>query len=138
MARPTTTVCDTDNYVSAGACFASMNSHQRQALKVYLKVKELAALGGTDYTAQLGNAGTLVTAARFVRGKLNPFQRELARLVIDQDNANSAGAAISTDINVLETAIACLKDFDRNTLDAMDVYITCLLGRHAAWPQVNL
>lgn len=136
--RPTTTVCDTDNYIAASACFKTLNSHDRQALTVYLKVKELAALGGTDYTAQLGNDGTLATAARFVRGKLNPFQRELARLVINQDNANSSGAAISSDINVIASQIACLSDFDRNMLDAMDVYITCLLGRHSAWPQTNL
>jgi hypothetical protein len=138
MSRPTTTVCDTDNYVTAGACFKAMTSHQRQALMVYLKVAELAALGGTNYLAEMGNSGSLATAARNVRGKLNPFQREIARLVIQQDASNSAGAATSTDINALETAISCLKDFDRNTLDAMDVLLTCQLGRHAAYPQTDL
>jgi hypothetical protein len=58
-------------------------------------------------------------------------------MVINFDNANDAGAAISSTIDTIETAIACLRDFDPGTLDAMDLYITCLLGRHAAWPQVN-
>ncbi len=138
MSRPSTTACTIDNYMTGSACFKDMTSHERHALTVYFKVKELAALGGTDYTNQLGNGGTLVEAAACVANALNPFQRELARMVINQGNANDAGAATSTNIQTLASAISCLKDFDKNTLDAMDLVVTCLLGRHAAYPQVNI
>lgn len=138
MSRPSDTACTIDHYLTASACFKAMTPHQQRAAQLYFKVKELAALGGTDYTSELGNGGTLVTASACVKNQLSePNNRKLARMVIDYDNANDAGAAISTDIETIETAIACLRDFDPGTLDAMDLYITCLLGRHAAWPQVN-
>ncbi len=139
MARPSETVCTVSNYADASGCFKALSSHERQALMVYLKVRELAGLGGTDYTAQLGNGGTLVEAAACIYQSLQGnLAYDLAKLVIQQDNTNSAGGATSTDIQTLAEAIKCLKDFDETTLKAMDLHVTCLLGRHAAYPQVNL
>lgn len=142
MSRPSETACLVSTYISDSACFKAMTPHDQKALILYLKVKELAALGGTDYTRELGNGGSLVTAAACVKNQLlnnfGPLGMNMALFSINQDNANSSGAAISTDIQTLATEIECLKDFDPTTLDAMDIVITCLLGRHAAWPQVDL
>lgn len=125
------------NFISESACFQNLNETQQKALMVYLKAKELAELGGTDYTAQLGHSGTLNTAAA-AYNTMADWQVELAHLVIQQDNANSAGAAISTNIQTLMDEIKCLEDFSNSTLDRMDLLLTCQLGRHAAYPQVNL
>jgi hypothetical protein len=137
MSRPTETVCLMSNFISASACFQNLNERQQRALMVYLKAKELNALGGTNYTAQLGPSGTLNTAAA-AYNTMADWQVRLAQLVIEQDNANSAGAAISTNIQTLMDEIKCLENFPDATLDRMDLLLTCLLGRHAAWPQVNL
>lgn len=125
------------NFISAAACFQNLDASEQKALMVYLKVKELAALGGTDYTAQLGHSGTLNTAAAAYK-TMKDWQVNLALLVIEQDNANSAGAEISTNIQTLMDEIKCLNDFPDATLDRMDLLLTCLLGRHAALPQVDL
>ena len=119
------------------ACLRNLSSHDLIALDVYLKAKELAALGGTDYTAQLGNGGTLAQAAACIKNQLTPYQRNLALITIDAENAIDSGATIPSAQADLIDAIKCLKDFDSTTLKAMNVYITCLLGRHAPWPQVN-
>lgn len=136
MARPTTTNCLDSYYLSQSACFKQLSTHDQQALMVYFKAAELAALGGTNYLAALST--TLVTDAACAYNKLNPSQYVLAELVIEQGNANDAGAATSTDIQVLSGLIKCLKNQNETMLKAMDLVLTCKLGRHAALPQVNL
>lgn len=137
MSRPSETACLRDTFIDNSKCFAYLNPQEQQALMVYLKVKELAALGGTDYTNELTPDGQLNTDS-IAYVKLTPPQVALSYLAIELDNATSAGATISTDINVLAQEIACLKNFDPADLTRMDLLVTCLLGRHAAYPQVNL
>lgn len=104
------------------------------ALEVYYKAKQLAAIGGTDYTAGLGPDGSLNTAAVEFK-TMNEFEVELAHLVIDKNNAVAAGATISSDIQTLMSEIKCLKNFDVPTLERMNLLLDCKLGRSKAYPQ---
>ena len=135
MARPTADVCDIDTFASSGACYKRFDKHQRHAIRVYLKVIELAALGGTDYTAELGPSGALNLAAA-AYNTLTAEQREIALLTILEDNAISAGSA--EDTQDIEDEIACLKNFGPDALARMELLLDCLLGRHAAIPQADL
>ncbi len=104
---------------------------------VYFNVLELAALGGTNYTAQLGGTGTLQLAAA-CNLTLDPTQQELALLLINMNNANDAGSAsIPATQAQLADAIACLKNQPPAMLDAMYLTVQCLLGRHQVLPQVD-
>ena len=82
MARPSTTACTRATFTDDVACLKNFDLHQRKALMIYFNVVELAALGGTNYTAQLGPAGTLATAAA-CNDTLDPDQKELAALLVD-------------------------------------------------------
>lgn len=135
--RPTTTVCLASNFVSYNACYNALNSQEQKAFAVYLKVLELAALGGTNYSAELGPSGTLNTdAAAYNRLTVN--QRDIGRLVILADNADSSGATVPVTKAAIATAIECLKDFTMDALDRMELVLDCKLGRHAAIPQSDL
>jgi hypothetical protein len=68
---------------------------------------------------------------------LTPYQRDLARLLIAQNNAADAGVTLPADA-ALPDEIKCLELQTSSMLDAMELTLRCLLGRHAAWPQVNL
>lgn len=137
MARPTETVCLRSNFATANPCYKVLTPHERRALAVYFMVQELAALGGTDYLAELGPDGTLNTAATAYK-TMNLVERQVARLVILADNVDSAGATPPATKVQMADAIKCLKNFTVDDLDRMELLLMCLLGRHAAMPQVDL
>jgi hypothetical protein len=137
VSRPSETACLLSTFVSETACFKILSLHEQQALMVYLKILELEALGGTDYTEEMGPSGELNLAA-VDYDTMDRFTRNLARLWIQKDNAESSGATVSDDIQVIKEAIKCLVNFDQNVLDKMDLLLTCQLGRHAAMPQVDI
>lgn len=120
--------------MSGAGCFLSpvLNSHQQMAMRIYFEASQLKAIGGTDYTSALST--TLVTDSDCLK-TLYPGERDAVRLVIEENNANSAGAALSTSINTLMKAIACLQNVDANTMEVMEIFLRCQLGRGKAYPQ---
>ena len=120
--------------MAAAGCLKSpvLNSHQQMAMRIYFEASQLKAIGGTDYTSALST--TLVTDSDCLK-TLYPGERDAVRLVIEENNANSAGAALSTSINTLMTAIACLQNVDANTMEVMEIYLRCQLGQAKAYPQ---
>lgn len=136
MARPSESACTRAHFTDGVACLVPFDSHQRKALLVYYNVLELAALGGTNYIAQLGPTGTLQSAAA-CNLTLDPTQQELALLLINQGNADDAGATLPATQIATADAIACLKNFPPAMLDAMYLTLQCLLGRHQVMPQVD-
>ena len=131
MANPT---CSRASLMAAAGCLKSpvLNSHQQQAMLIYFMASQLKAIGGTDYTSALST--TLVTDSDCLK-TLYPGERDAVRLVIEENNANSAGAALSTSINTLMKAIACLQNVDANTMEVMEIYLRCQLGRAKSYPQ---
>ncbi len=129
--------------ITAQPCFtgSTLTPLQRKSLLIWFRAKELAAIGGTNYTAVL--ASTLLTDSNSFVGKasfnidheygLSEF--ETAQLVIEKNNAVAAGASISSDINALMISIAPLSGANQRQLDAMLLFLLCRLGVHKAYTQ---
>ena len=133
MANPT---CSTANFQTQGACLKNFSREERKALLIYFNVLELAAIGGTNYTAQLGHAGTLATDSECFRLVNNPTQApSIPYLVIAQAAATNAGGNPATTPTALATAILCLVDFTPAQKAAMMLYLACSLGSHKSYPQ---
>lgn len=94
-------------------------------------VKELTALGGTDYSAVLDS--TLISDAVTFGDTMNLAQRSTALLAIYRNNAVAAGATIPSDPSTLADNVKCLDNYqDLNTVELM---LLCKLGVHKAYPQ---
>lgn len=105
-----------------------LNERQYKALLIYLNVLELAAVGGTDYTAVMNS--TLITDAVNLASTMTPDQRRIAYANIAYNNAVAAGASPSTDIQVLNAATGCCFQNLSNDLDAILLLLACKLGKH--------
>lgn len=137
MSRPSEVACTRDTFTDDVACLTNFNANEQTALMIYFNVLELAALGGEDYTDELGPDGTLATDSA-CNATLTPYQKGLAALLVNQNNASDAGATVPDTQAALASAIACLKNQPIGMLDAMLLNVQCQLGRHAAYNQVNL
>jgi hypothetical protein len=118
--------CTLEGLISEGSAkFTNLRAHDRRALMVYMLIQELAALGGTDYTADFSQL--LEDVAPF--SAMREDQREGALIQIFKENAVEAGATISDDINEVMAAAACINC--KADLDLILLYLTCQLGVHA-------
>jgi len=136
MANP---VCTVASLTAAAACFATLPSNQRYAAKVFYNSRELQALGGTDYTLQLGSGGQLeADAVCYMNLPLLEAQVPTAYdLVIALNNAVNVGAflAFPPTSDLFNAAIACNKNFSPAQHAAQLLLLQCLLGSHKAYPQ---
>jgi hypothetical protein len=104
-----------------------LNEVQQKALMIYLNVLELAAVGGTDYSAAMTT--TLIADATALVSTMNPNQRRIALLNIAYNNAVAAGATVPTSIQELNAATGCcFQNF--SDLDAILILLACKLGKH--------
>lgn len=115
-----------------GFGLAGLNPTQFKAAMIYFKVLELAAIGGTNYTAALTT--TLVADAVALTKTMDPNQRRIAMLNIARNNAINAGASVPASVNALNLATACcLQAY--GDLDALLILLECKLGTSKAYPQ---
>ena len=129
MANPT---CTTASLITS--CFkCPLQEKQRMAFKVWFMVNELAAIGGTDYTAALGT--TLLDDANDLISAMTRDDREVAELSIAFNNAVEAGATLSTDVNTLIEDVRLLVDASDDQLQQMYLLLLCKLGVHKDYPQ---
>lgn len=91
---------------------------------------ELAAIGGTDYTATMET--DLIDDAIQLTKTMDPNQRRLARLNIARNAALQSGAVPDTGVSGLSQA-CCLVNYP--DLDGVLLLLDCALGRHADYPQ---
>jgi len=138
MANPTCTPALLINSAIA-ACFENFDRSERLSLLVYLNALELAAIGGTNYNAQLGHSGTLMIAAECYKQQLskkNPVVvPSIPYLVIAFNAATNAGGAPASTPATLAAAIACNKDFTLQQKAAQALLLACSLGSHKSYPQ---
>ncbi len=130
MANPT---CTAASLVESFPCLspAVLNSHLAQAIRIWFLVKELQALGGTNYSAVLDS--TLINDAVQFGDTMNLGQRDTALMAIYRNNAVAAGATIPSDPSTLADNVKCLDNYqDLNTVELM---LLCKLGVHKAYPQ---
>jgi hypothetical protein len=133
MAAPT---CTTAGFQSGAACFKPFSRSGRLSLLIYFNAIELAAIGGTNYTAQLGHSGTLMSASECFLLLDNPVViPSLPYLVIAYNNAVNAGGAPASTKAALSAAIACNIDFTFAQRAAQLLLLQCSLGSHKAYPQ---
>jgi len=117
------------------ACYRNgiLNPAQQWALLVYGQVLELAAIGGTDYSAALKTTLQSDTACP-------PIDDDamLAALInIQFNNATEAGATVPETIQTKIAAAACLQYVPGGVerLKRIALLLTCKLGRHESYPQ---
>lgn len=133
MANPT---CGYAHFGAETSCFKSFNREERKSLLIYFYAKELAAIGGKDYTAQLGHSGTLSADSECYKRLDNPScPPSLILLDIASYAAVNAGATVASTKDALATAIACNKDFPPVDKDAQILWLICNLGQHKSYPQ---
>lgn len=122
-------VCDPDVLSQSDACFDGpcLGLTRQRAILIYLMAKEYEALGGvTDYS---DNVAQLQIDSKAWQ-KIPPGSRFAALLEIYRQNAITAGATgLDSKITIAEAAACfdCIPDQDNAIL-----YLTCLLGVHAA------
>lgn len=102
---------------------------------IYFMVKELAANGGTDYSAVM--TSTLISDALALVGRSDRNQRHTGWLNIAYNNAVSAGATVPdadalSDINALT---GCCFQNEQVDFDAIMLLLACKLGVHKDYPQ---
>lgn len=107
------------------------------ALLVYFNAAELAAIGGTNYLSALTT--TLNTDANVFQnlsndqlgvGVVGSAFPGVATLAINYNNANAAGAALSSNIQTLSAAISALKMMTERQLAQAYLLLQCRLGKH--------
>ncbi len=132
--------CTAASLVEASPCFQfpTTSDHRKMAYLVYFNAAELAAIGGTNYLSALTT--TLLTDSKIFNTLSNdqlgvgvvgdPFPG-VATLTISYNNANSAGAALSSNIQTLSTAVAGLRMMTDRQLAQAYVLLQCKLGKHS-------
>jgi hypothetical protein len=124
-----TLVCDPNVLAAASACFAPqcIGPDDRESIDVYVRIQELAAIGGINYS---GTAG-LRQLEQDVRGwyRLDEDTRRRIALYIDIQNALNKGASFPTDINSLRKAASCLLCESWEVRRNMKLYLKCLLNK---------
>ncbi len=125
--------CSSASLVEAFPCLSPgvLPSHLSQAIRIWFMTKELAALGGTDYTAVLDS--TLISDAVTFGQTMNLAQRDTALMAIYANNAVAAGASIPTDPSVLADNVKCLRNYTE--LQYVELMLLCKLGTHKTFPQ---
>ena len=109
-----------------------MNRKQYEAAIIYLKVLELAAIGGTDYTNAL--TSTLIDDATALARTMSPSDRRIAWINIARNAAISAGASIPAGVSGLNEATkCCLQSY--SDLEGILLLLECKLGVHKGYPQ---
>lgn len=131
MANPT---CTKANLTAGKACLGGplLTNHQMLTRLVYMKMLELAAIGGTNYTS---DAESLNVAANALTCGFQPNDMISAYVTIASNNATAAGASVPATKQALAAAVACFEDFTDFQLQQADILLTCALGRGKTYPQ---
>lgn len=131
MANPT---CTRDSLIDSAACLNGgvLSAQEKLARKVWFQAKQLAAIGGTNYTADIEG---LNTAADSLTCGMTPDNLDSSELVIEYNNAVAAGASVNTDKDSLAGDVKCLANYPPNVLRNMSLLLKCKLGRGKAYPQ---
>lgn len=130
MANPT---CTAATLVEASPCLddSVLPVPWQQAIRIWFMVKELQALGGTNYSASLNT--TLISDAVTLAKTMDKSMRRTALMTIYKNNAIAAGASIPSDSNTLRDNVKCFVYYP--DLNSLELLLLCKLGTHKAYPQ---
>lgn len=101
---------------------------------VYGMILELAAIGGTDYSAALA---TLLSDTAQLTGSLGKDELMAGLIARQFANATAAGASVPDTLADKMSAIACLQNLPSSPLQLYQIYLLlfCKLGVHKAYVQ---
>lgn len=124
-------ICTRDTLIESGACLNGnlLSEHDRKVRQVWFMAKQLAAVGGNDYTADIEG---LNTDANTMTCGMSSNDKKTAEIVIEKNNAVAAGAAISSDKDTLAGDVKCLDNYSDTVLENMILTLRCQLGEAAA------
>jgi hypothetical protein len=119
--------CDLPTLITASACFSDncLGQSDRDAIDIWIRIKALAAAGGTDYSANL--SGLLSDAALWVRRPADTIRA--IELYIDLLSANEDGAGLSTNANTLLGQAKCLRSWclGREQTRGLKAFLKCAI-----------
>jgi hypothetical protein len=128
-------VCSATTFNTNASCYdlGVLNPAQQWALLVYFKVLELAAIGGTDYTAALKTTLQTDTACP----PISEPEIMAAQVNVAYNNASAAGASMPATVSAALTLSACLQYVPGGVprLERINLLLDCKLGKHASYPQ---
>lgn len=118
--------CDVNALLKDAACFLEwcMSDQQRLAIEIYLRVKNLAASGGTDYSSDLNK---LLQDSKVYQA-LSANQRKAINLWIDMQNAVDNGASINQNVNALAKAAKCYECLGIETKKNVLEFLKCSIN----------
>jgi hypothetical protein len=111
----------------------AITAKQQKALKVYARVLELAAIGGTDYSATMSS--TLLSDAAVLANGYEESDRDAALVGLAFTKATAAGASVPSTLNAKIAAANCLVSADERQLEEAILLLECKLGFHKSYPQ---
>jgi hypothetical protein len=134
-AKVSNPVCSNQTLITDAACYVipDISPAAQKALLIYAKVLQLAAMGGTDYTSSINT--TLVSDAATLTCNMAPNQNDAARVALAFTNAAAKGASVPATMTLKMAQIACIVNLDPQTLDDIDLLLTCKFGQQKSYIQ---
>ena len=119
--------CTLNTLLTQAKCFEDqcLGEADREAILMYLRVKGLAAAGGTDYSSSLT---TLLSDSKAWQIVVGENQRQAINLEIARQNAVANGASIGTTANALKTAARCMMCIGTEFRKSVLLYLECQLN----------
>ncbi len=98
--------CNVNTLLVLAKCFADkcMGRVDRNAIKIYARIKNLAAVGGTDYSSNLKQL--MIDSANW--RKRSRDELDAIEVYEALQNATNNGASPGTDVNALAAAAKCV------------------------------
>jgi hypothetical protein len=122
-----TTSCAVNTLLARSKCLQRLclGETDWNAIGIYARVKNLAASGGTDYSA---NMNALLQASKEYQ-VLPGDQRRAIDLLLSIDNANDNGASVSYDPNVLKSNAKCFECLGLELQMQILLFLRCSLAK---------
>lgn len=125
---PTNYSCNVNGLLTAAACFTDrcMGQPERDALIIWARIKNLAAIGGVDYSVNLSRL--MVDSATWRVRALD--QLRAIDVYIALQNAIGDGAVINLNPNSLALAAKCLKSqcLGKSDTDGIKAFLGCAIS----------
>jgi len=109
---------------------AGLNAKQQMALKLHAMAIELAAVGGTDYTADFES---MIDASEALGHWMNCDQVKAAEVLIHYTNAANAGGSVPAATGDKLEAAKKLIEYDFDRLEKAYLFLLGSLGYHSSF-----
>jgi hypothetical protein len=122
-------VCTPTALIKAAACFGPqcIGPDERESIDVHVRVRELLAAGGTNYTGSGGGIKQLLIDSQAWK-VFSEDERRMITLQLDVDNAINKGAVFPTDINSLKKDSRLYVGLGWETRRAVKLFLKCQLN----------